>query len=216
MHTIIDLAHSAVFPFQLLIALIGSFHVIVIFTRVRTKMLRGAAADRFVEEARELLAARKFDELAQRCDSPPLWSKAVPQLLSVALANPSLTGTALRRRLAELFERDVLADFDHRLSWINTVVKAAPMFGLLGTVLGMISAFGKVTSADKGGSDPANLASDISFTLSATAVGLIIAIPLILLQSPLNGRITKLQNSVMDLLGTLLPEYDRARAGRGK
>jgi biopolymer transport protein ExbB/TolQ len=118
--------------------------------------------------------------------------------------------------LAELFERDVLADFDHRLSWINTVVKAAPMFGLLGTVLGMISAFGKVTSADKGGSDPANLASDISFTLSATAVGLIIAIPLILLQSPLNGRITKLQNSVMDLLGTLLPEYDRARAGRGK
>jgi len=35
------------------------------------------------------------------------------------------------------FQRDVLGDLDYRMSWMATVIKAAPMVGLLGTVMGM-------------------------------------------------------------------------------
>ena len=60
---------------------------------------------------------------------------------------------------------------DYQISWVNTVVKTAPMLGLQGTVLGMIAAFGKIAAKQATGVNPASLAEDISFALITTAVG---------------------------------------------
>lgn len=59
------------------------------------------------------------------------------------------------------------------VNYFNVITQAAPMLGLLGTVSGMVSAFGKLGK----GSDPSALAGDISEALFTTMGGLIIAIP---------------------------------------
>jgi biopolymer transport protein ExbB/TolQ len=212
MQTFIDIANNSVYPAQGLVALYGVFCVILVFRRIFTKRFGSpAAAEQFLEQARELLAKRDFDGIAQLCDTPAYWAKAVPQLILVALANRNHDAGELRRMLAEKFERDVLADLAYRMSWINTVVKTEPMLGLLGTVLGMISAFGKISLGQKGGADPTMLAGDISFALVTTAVGLVIAIPLVLCMSLINVRLGKLQDQVQQYLGAFLDDFEAAR-----
>jgi biopolymer transport protein ExbB/TolQ len=212
MQVLIDIANNSVYPAQALIALYGVFCAILVFRRIRQKGFSSAAAsEQFLEEVHGHLEQRRFDQIAQLCDSPPWWAKAAPQLILVALQNHERDLPSLRRILAEKFERDVLANIEYRMSWINTVIKSAPMLGLLGTVLGMISAFGKIAGSGRTGVDPQTLASDISFALWTTAIGLMIAIPLMLVMSAIHVRLGRLQDAVQHDLGVFLEEFDAAR-----
>lgn len=56
----------------------------------------------------------------------------------------------------------------------------SPLLGLFGTVVGMINAFKNVALAGEMG-DPTKMAGDISFALMTTALGLVIAMPCIIL-----------------------------------
>jgi len=65
---------------------------------------------------------------------------------------------------------------ERRVRFINTLVAAAPLLGLLGTVIGMLQTFlGLATSA--GGETAGVVASGISEALLTTLTGLIIALP---------------------------------------
>ena len=112
--------------------------------------------------------------------------------------------------LAEKFERDVLADLEYRHSWIGTIVKSAPMLGLLGTVSGMILAFAKIATSQQTGTDPSALADDISLALLTTAMGLTVAIPLVLLGALVQVRIGKLQDAVQQHVGEFLDDLEAA------
>ena len=68
------------------------------------------------------------------------------------------------------------------------------MVGLLGTVIGMMGAFGKL--AGKQNVNPDVLAGDISVALITTASGLAIAIPLVLCTASINVRIRRLEDLV--------------------
>lgn len=87
--------------------------------------------------------------------------------------NPDCGEEALRwelmakgRLLAHRLERFLPA--------LATLASAAPLLGLLGTVIGMIEIFG---AQSPGGNQPAQLAHGISVALYNTALGLLIAIP---------------------------------------
>jgi biopolymer transport protein ExbB len=71
--------------------------------------------------------------------------------------------------------RAVAHRLERYLSALATIASAAPLLGLLGTVIGMIEIFG--SQAPTGGNNPALLAHGISVALYNTAFGLIIAIP---------------------------------------
>lgn len=93
---------------------------------------------------------------------------------------------------------DAMADFtvnENRkiMTWINyisVVAQASPMLGLLGTVIGMVSAF--ATLKVSGGADPGQLAGDISVALLTTLWGLINAIPCIIVFYILKNRFANL------------------------
>ena len=63
------------------------------------------------------------------------------------------------------------------INYFSIIAQASPMLGLLGTVAGMILAFGSLSSS--GGGDPSVFADDISMALVTTASGLIVALPAI-------------------------------------
>ncbi len=73
---------------------------------------------------------------------------------------------------------------------LEIIVGIAPLLGLVGTILGMMTAFGNVGQA--GQIDPAELAKGISLILRATLLGLLIAIPSIIFWSYYTKKVESL------------------------
>ena len=209
MAKLVDFMSNLIYPMQAIAAVYGMFLTIMVFRRISQKRFRTQpAADDFLDQVSDRLKSRQFDDIAALCDSPPYWAKAVPQLILIALANRDKPISKLRQLLGETFEREVLSELDYQMSWVNTVVKTAPMLGLQGTVLGMIAAFAKIASSNRTGVDPAKLATDISFALITTAVGLMIAIPLVMCMASMQVRIGRLTDAVQHQLGRFLDELE--------
>lgn len=211
MRFILEWAGPVIYISMAFAALYGVFCAILLFRKISQKRFASPArAGEFLDDVRTRLSRRDFDGIVELCDSPPYWSKATPQLILVALAHRDRGLTKLRQLIAEKFERDVLAELEYRFSWIGTIVKAAPMLGLLGTVAGMILAFEKIATASKGGVDPTALASNISFALFTTACGLMIAIPLTILGASVQVKKGKMTDSVQEQMSEFLHDLENA------
>jgi biopolymer transport protein ExbB len=77
---------------------------------------------------------------------------------------------------------------------IMVFAAVSPLLGLLGTVTGMISTFDIITEYGTG--DPKLLSSGISEALITTQLGLVVAIPALLLGNLLNGRANTVMNEM--------------------
>jgi biopolymer transport protein ExbB len=106
--------------------------------------------------------------------------------LRAVIADPRVTESALRDAF-EAAGRTAAHRMERYLNTLGTIASAAPLLGLLGTVIGMIEIFG--SQAPSGGSNPALLAHGISVALYNTAFGLIIAIPSLMLYRYFRGRV---------------------------
>ena len=92
-------------------------------------------------------------------------------------SDPRCTEIDLRAAM-ENTGREVAHRLEKYLSALATIASAAPLLGLLGTVIGMIEIFGSQSPAGGAtGGNPAQLAHGISVALYNTAFGLIVAIP---------------------------------------
>ena len=181
-----------------LIALWGAFCVVMVWMRVARQRFRNEEEQSaFLAELQAPLASGNYEAAADLCDGDP---RALSQLALVAINNRELGYAKVKHLVMDRFQRDVLSDLEQRLSWVNTVIKSAPMVGLFGTVVGMMGAFGKLAAAAN--VSPDVLAQDISVALITTASGLAIAIPLVLVTASINIRIRKME----DLVGSGLSQ----------
>ncbi len=95
-------------------------------------------------------------------------------------ANPQISEDDLRSTL-EGAGRQAAHQLERYLAALATIASAAPLLGLLGTVIGMIEIFGSQAGSGgvshAAGGNPAQLAQGISIALYNTAFGLMVAIP---------------------------------------
>lgn len=138
------------------------------------------APPRLLEEA--VLASRsqvpKPEVLAQ-LEQNSLLGEVLASGLRALANNPQATEDDLRSAL-ESAGRLAAAKLQRYLGALATIASAAPLLGLLGTVIGMIEIFGSQGmdgGMATGGGNPAQLAHGISIALYNTAFGLIVAIP---------------------------------------
>ena len=119
-----------------------------------------------------------------KADSPSR-GNALGRVLSVYDANRDADTETLELKLDEaiLRETPLLEKWQVALKVIAAV---APLLGLLGTVVGMIETFQQITLFGTG--DPRLMASGISKALVTTMLGLVVAIPMVLLHSLVAGR----------------------------
>jgi biopolymer transport protein ExbB len=96
--------------------------------------------------------------------------------LRAVVADPRMTESALRQAF-EIAGREAIHRLERYLNALGTIATAAPLLGLLGTVVGMIEIFGSQAPGASGVANPAQLAHGISIALYNTAFGLIVAIP---------------------------------------
>ena len=115
------------------------------------------------------------------------------RILSVYQENTKLDSETLERKMDEAILRES-ARLERFLWAVKIVSVVAPLLGLLGTVTGMIQTFQAITLFGTG--DPKLMADGISVALVTTMLGLIVAIPLVLLHSWLKS----MSRRVMDVL----------------
>lgn len=96
-----------------------------------------------------------------------------------------------------------LATMSERMRALDMVVQAAPMLGLLGTVVGMIDAF-SVLAVTQGAVDPTTLAGGIYVALTTTAAGLVIALFAFFVATWLEGRIDRERNMIEALMSAAI------------
>lgn len=78
-----------------------------------------------------------------------------------------------------------------RISYLLDIGVIAPMVGLLGTVVGMLRAFGSIAT-DLARAQPIEMAKGVSQALVTTAAGLVVAIPAMIFYAYFRGRVSKL------------------------
>lgn len=112
-------------------------------------------------------------------------------------------GNAEERLQISLSEQRLL--FERNLGFLGTMATAAPLVGLLGTVWGIMRAFGDMSMT--GSSAPSVVAAGVAEALLTTAVGLIIAIPAYMLYNnfarQLNVMLTIAENDARTVRAAL-------------
>lgn len=217
METLFAIVANVVYLILAALALWGAYCLVVVWRRVsQTRFSSEEEQDEFFEVLEQELIEQDFAAAAEICEDD---RRAMPQLALYAIENRELGAGRVRRQLAERFQKDVLADIEHRLSWISTVSKSAPMVGLFGTVLGMMGAFNTLATAEK--VDPTAMAGNIGVALVTTACGLAIAVPLVIGTASINIQIRKMEDLIaaglsrlMDTLESVLKPGGRPSASR--
>ncbi len=108
---------------------------------------------------------------------------------------------AVNRQMERAKERET-ANLKRGLTWLATVGSTAPFVGLLGTVVGIINSFQGLSS--DGGGGLAAVSGGISEALVATAVGLIVAIPAVMMFNAFNARVEAYQVDMNDVASELV------------
>ena len=75
-----------------------------------------------------------------------------------------------------------------KIAYLNNIGVIAPLLGLLGTVWGMIGAFGAI-AFDDSNVKGLTMASNVSQAMITTAAGLVLAIPTLMVYYYLRGRV---------------------------
>lgn len=96
------------------------------------------------------------------------------------------------------------------LNLVKVMAAIAPLMGLLGTVVGMIITFQQITLFGTG--DPQIMAGGISQALVTTVLGLIAAIPLLLLHAFASGSAKSVSQTLEEQAAGMIAEYAESRA----
>lgn len=173
------------------------------FERLVTMRRKKVVAPRFIEELRRLrdnglLNPRSLEELCQRYPSP---------MSNIAKASLQRLGHPLlevEKVLEDAAARE-LSILRSGIRPLTAIASIAPLLGLVGTVFGMIDAF--IVTSQPGLKDRTELlASGIYEALVATAAGLLVAIPALIMAYAFTGRLDRLARAMGDQLTPLVPD----------
>lgn len=126
--------------------------------------------------------------------------EATPEDFRLALETAAQAEIPLLKRFQNIFD---------------TIISLAPLLGLLGTVLGLITSFASLNIGDVGGTQTAGVTSGISEALVSTASGLVVAIFTLLFANTFRGLYQR-QIAMIQENGGQLELLYRRRYERGE
>ena len=168
-------------------------------------------AKAFIEGLKNILAKRRLVEALTVCEETP---GPVAAVVKAALLHAEDDADAMRFHVQEAAVIE-LPGIERRLGSIAAIAQVAPLVGLLGTILGMITTF---VAFEKGDYVTASaLSKGMWQALISTAGGLVLAIPAHLAHHFLSGRVRSIVRDVEwsanEIMKYLLTEYRNGGAG---
>jgi biopolymer transport protein ExbB len=149
------------------------------------------------------IVGRKVE--AQKKNSRADTGNPLGRILAVASDNPDVDREQLELMLDEVVLRE--SSKLESLVWLVRIVSVvAPLMGLLGTVTGMIKTFQSITLFGAG--DPRMMAGGISEALVTTMLGLVTAIPLVLMHAALANSTKKIVDTLDEQSAGLIAQQE--------
>jgi biopolymer transport protein ExbB len=132
------------------------------------------------------------------------------RVLKVHEDNPSMDTETLELKLSEQILKET-PKLESGLTLLKIIAAVAPLMGLLGTVTGMIITFQAITIFGAG--DPKAMAGGISGALVTTVLGLLVAIPTVLLYTIVNGRAQRILHVLNEQSTGIIAEHTEGNQG---
>jgi biopolymer transport protein ExbB len=126
------------------------------------------------------------------------------RVLAAYESNQSADTETIELKLSEAALKE-MPGLTKGLLFIKVVSVVAPLMGLLGTVTGMIQTFQVITLYGAG--DPKLMAGGISQALMTTVLGLVVAIPMVLLHTIVSGQSKKIINVLQSQSAGLVAQH---------
>ncbi len=133
------------------------------------------------------------------------------RVLKVHEDNPKMDTETLELKLEEAILKET-PSIENSLTLLKIISAVAPLMGLLGTVTGMIITFQAITIFGAG--DPKAMAGGISGALVTTVLGLLVAIPTVLLHTIVNGRAQRIIHILNEQSTGIIAEHTEANLGQ--
>lgn len=141
----------------------------------------------FMKNVKRLMDSQKFVELGSFCDANP---SSIPRLVKALVSVRDLERTEWDQMAIQVTLEERIK-FERSISILGTLGSMSPFVGLFGTVLGIIHAFHQLAVSNAAGGASV-VAAGISEALVATAAGIFVAIPCIILFNYFGNKIKRL------------------------
>jgi len=203
---------AGVMAYPLIALSMVAFFMIMLFTL--TVRQGTVVSDAFMNSADALIRKQDYLGLLAVCNRRnECIARITAKTLDFATRNPSASFEEVKEVTEAEGNRQsslLLA----RIAYLGDVGAVAPMLGLLGTTLGMISTFHAISGKGAGGSNQLGLAQGVSEALLCTASGLAIGIPALIFYSIFRGKVNRLisemEAATTHLMALLAVQYKRA------
>ncbi len=139
-----------------------------------------------------------FDEALSICENNPA---PITNLMKVGIEHRAYSEQTIKEAVTAAANMEV-PRLERFLTTLGTIAHIAPLLGLLGTVIGMIRAFGVLGSGPSG--DPSELSKGVAVALLSTAAGITVAMPAVAFYNHLVQRVShiviRLENRVSEMV----------------
>src|SRR5262245_14602024 len=183
----------------LLLAVSVSLVALVVLLALDLRM-SAAIPPGFVDEFTDTVNKRKFKEAFDMARNDPSF---LGQVLTAGMSRLQY-GLEDAREAAMNTLESIKSDKDQKNNYNAVIATLGPMFGLVGTVYGMIQSFKVLATATQ--VNPARLADGISHALVVTLFGVAISVPAIFFNAFFKNRITRVTMDVGHIADDLLTQ----------
>jgi biopolymer transport protein ExbB len=211
-----DMVKQGGYTIWFLIALSVIMVALIIFLFLTLR--RGAVvSDYFMTTADSLIRKQDYLGLLAVCNRRHESIASITQkALDFATKNPMATFDEVRE-VTEAEGQRQASQLYQRVTYLSDVANVAQMIGLLGTVIGLMSEFTRISKADMQQAQM-EFAGGTAEALINTAAGLVIAIPAMMIASlyrgKVNGLVSEMESAATHIMALLGAQYKRVTAAR--
>jgi len=163
----------------------------------------------FMFEVQKYILANDLDGAIRLCNGAG--KAALPKVIKSGLQRASRSEDQIQNAI-DASSLEVIPKLERRLTYLALIANIATLFGLLGTITGLIRSFGAIALADPA-QRQAILGNGISEAMNATAFGLVTAIFSMVAHSILTNKATRIVEEI-DEFGVKLLDLLSARKYR--
>jgi len=192
MDFIVDSIHKGG-PFMWPILFCAVFALAIAFERMYFIMFRANInGTAFMAQVQKLIMANNIDRAIKLCNAEP--NASLPRVLKAGLTRANRSEIEIQNAVDEAV-LEAFPQLNKRTSYLPMLANVSTLTGLLGTIQGLIQAFEAVDNANAAAKSDM-LAAGIAVAMFTTMMGLMVAIPTLVLASIIQNKTTKILDEV--------------------
>jgi len=156
----------------------------------------------FVVEIEDLFENEQYEEALHLCESE---DNLLSRVVGAGLSKIDVGWDAMQESMAEAAEESAIG-LNQKISYISLIGAIAPMFGLLGTVQGMVMSFAQIEALGSAAT-ASKLAGGIYIALLTTVEGLLVAIPMMAAYHYFRNKVMRLDLDAGVIAGDLMRRF---------